>query len=88
MASKRFVAILKNSDGVTNTAAPIAYDREADALAAAILAAPAGGYIVLDSWKLDYVADSTTATTLIQDLSINESEAINYYYQPSETWPI
>jgi len=88
MASKRFVAILKNSDGVTNTAAPIAYDREADALAAAVLAAPAGGYRIVDSWKLDYVRVSTTATTVIQDLSINESEAINYNYVASETWPV
>lgn len=88
MASKRFVALLKAANGIDNASTPIAYDREADALAAAILANPNGGYRIVDSWKLDYVKVQTTSSMPIMDLSVNENEAVNYFYQASETWPI
>lgn len=88
MASRRFVLELKLSDGVTNASAPQAFDHLEDAEAAATLAAPAGGYRIVDSWRLGYVREQTTALKPINDLTINESTAFNIQGNPSETWPI
>lgn len=69
MASKRYVVELKSS-GETNSAAPIAYDYYADALAAAVTAAPAAGYRIVDSWELGRVIAQTTALKPVVDQSI------------------
>lgn len=87
MASQRYVVLLKSS-GETNQATPIAYTRLADARTAAVAAAPAGGYRIVDSWKECYVEEQTTGVKLIADFSVNENSALNINGTASETWPI
>lgn len=81
---------LKNAGGLTDVSAPVAYHRRLDAQAAGIAAAPAGGYIIIDSWNMDIITDNTTGIKYDAgtDHGINDHSAKNYLGQASETFPI
>lgn len=89
MSSKRYIAILKNAGGIVNKAAPIAYSTYADALAAAVADGPAGGYEIVDAWKMGYVLLNTTGVYIggLTDQTVNCNTAKNYAGVASELFP-
>jgi len=59
-------------------------------LAAAIAAAPTGGYLIVDSTQMNRILVNTTVVKYdaLTDRGVNDHSAKNYLGQASETFPI
>lgn len=67
----------------------VGYGILSDAVAAGNLAAPAGGYQIIDSWELDRIAVDTTATTPAQkNLRVNMNQTKDVTGTTSNLWPV